>query len=216
MAPSQKKPKRAYRSAKRARGRERTREKIVAAAECLLHERGWEKFSVEAVARTAGVTRLTVYNQFGDRRALLEAVFDEHAARGGLQEIASAMQLDDPRAALCRVIEIFCAFWARSGPIQGVMAAAMADSELARAIHERNERRRELLGVIVGAMVKRGEVTRRSGDRLVDTLFALTSFAFYRELSASRLGSKGACAVVAELVSASVERCRPAAGSSSR
>jgi len=39
------------------------------------------------------VTRLTVYNQFGSRRGLLEAVFDNIARQGGLHEIADAMAM---------------------------------------------------------------------------------------------------------------------------
>jgi AcrR family transcriptional regulator len=58
----------------------------------------------------AGVTRLTFYNQFGSRSALLEAVFDERAARGGLHRIAGAMAASDPHAGLLQVIAIFLRF----------------------------------------------------------------------------------------------------------
>src|SRR5579872_2046609 len=75
---------RAYRSAAREDAAERNRLRIVAAAGKLLRAKGAAGFSLDAVARKAHVTRLTVYNQFGSRRRLLEAVFDDHAARGGL------------------------------------------------------------------------------------------------------------------------------------
>ena len=39
---------------------------------------GISSFSLERVAKAAGVTRLTVYKQFGSRRELLEAVFAVH------------------------------------------------------------------------------------------------------------------------------------------
>lgn len=204
MAAVAKGTRRAYRSAQREAAREATRARIVSAAGRLLHERGWANFSVDAVARAAGVTRLTVYHQFGERRALLEAVFDEQATRGGLSAIAHAMQIDDPHASLAEVVRIFCVFWAESGPMQGVVAAAMADAELAEAIRARNERRRQLLDVIVGRMVKRGGVPCSRVPGLVDTLFALTSFAFYAELSASRLAPKRVCATVEELATAAV------------
>jgi AcrR family transcriptional regulator len=57
------------------------------------------------------LSRLTVYNQFGPRRALLEAVFDDRAERGGLHRVAEAMAAADPFAGLQELIEIFCEFW---------------------------------------------------------------------------------------------------------
>ena len=66
---------------------------------------------MESVAKSARVTRLTVYNHFGSRRALLEAVFDDRAASGGLHRIPEAMVEPDPHAALNRLIAIFSEFW---------------------------------------------------------------------------------------------------------
>lgn len=193
--------KRQYRSPKREALRDATRIAIVEAAARLLHDEGADGFSLDAVAKVAKVTRLTVYNQFGDRRGLLEAVFDEEAKRGGLVEIPAAMQLADPRAALGRIVEIFCAFWARSGPMQGVVAAAMADAELGEAIRARNERRRKLLETLV----LRLKPKRKNPARLVDTLFALTSFAFHGELSRSRLSKDEVQATIGALVKSAVD-----------
>ncbi|HEY1958363.1 MAG TPA: helix-turn-helix domain-containing protein [Polyangiaceae bacterium] len=174
--------KRRYESPKREAARDATRAAIVAAAGRVLRGRGWEDFSLDEVARAAGVTRLTVYHQFGDRRGLLEAVFDQEAMRAGLGDIAGAMAGGDAREALGRVVEIFCSFWRASKPMQGIMAAAAADSQLAEAIAARNERRRKLLGVLVERLRARGDVDPARAHALVDTLFALTSYAFYAEL----------------------------------
>jgi len=73
---------RPYRSPLRAAAAGITRKRIINAASALLGApKGFEGFSLDAVARKARVTRLTVYNQFGSRRALLEEVFDDIAAR---------------------------------------------------------------------------------------------------------------------------------------
>ncbi|MBV8841133.1 MAG: helix-turn-helix transcriptional regulator, partial [Alphaproteobacteria bacterium] len=75
---------RRYNSPGRDAAAAQTRERIVAAAAGILATaEGMPDFSLEAVAKAAGVTRLTVYNQFGSRRAVLEAVFDQVALRGG-------------------------------------------------------------------------------------------------------------------------------------
>src|SRR5262249_28194597 len=91
---------RAYKSPRRDAAASATRERIVAAAAAILGAAdGIRKFSLDAVAKKAGVTRLTIYNQFGSRRALMEAVFDERAERGGLFRIVEAMLDPDPQAA---------------------------------------------------------------------------------------------------------------------
>src|SRR5258705_9412753 len=73
---------------------------IEAAARSLREDASIATFSLDAVAKAAGVTRLTVYHQFGSRRGLLEAVFDEIARQGGLARIPHAMAITDPHAAL--------------------------------------------------------------------------------------------------------------------
>jgi AcrR family transcriptional regulator len=62
------------------------------------------------VATAAKVTRLTVYNQFGSRRGLLEAVFDDIARQGRLDRISDAMVKPDPKKRLDQLMEIFCDF----------------------------------------------------------------------------------------------------------
>src|SRR3954463_8897670 len=105
-------PKSNYVSSARASAAAPTRDRIIAACARLLRkDAAIANFSLEVVAKAAGVTRLTVYNQFGSRRGLLEAVFDDIAREGGLFELAEVMAMADPRAALDRIIETFCTFW---------------------------------------------------------------------------------------------------------
>ena len=85
---SQTMPPRRYVSPVRSAAAAAKRERIVAAAARLLREKvNIAAFTLDAVAKAAGVARLTVYNQFGSRRGLLEAVFDERARQGGLESI---------------------------------------------------------------------------------------------------------------------------------
>ena len=167
---------RPYSSAARDAKAADTRERIVAATALLLRTPGGGAPSLDAVARAAGVARLTVYNQFGSRRGLFEATFDSLAAAGGLTGVAEAMALGDPRAGLARLVGIFCAFWSSHDGIAAIFSAAEQDAELGQALAARNERRRELLSVIVG---RHGTGARAD---TVDTLFMLTSFATFKAL----------------------------------
>src|SRR5215510_1709406 len=138
---------RPYRSPVREAAAEETRARIIAAAGALLGAAELAGgFSLEAVAKRAGVTRLTVYKQFGSRRALLEEVFDDMAARAGFHEIAMAMEDSDPYRALRRIVFLFCDFWSSDTPaLVRLHSAAAGDPELDESVRARNERRRNLL-----------------------------------------------------------------------
>lgn len=207
MTMSERSPKRRYTSPRRQAARARTRAAIVSATEAVLRDIGWPALSLEAVAKEAGVTRLTVYNHFGSRRALLEAVFDAGAEAGGLHDMARAMALEDPHAALARTVAVFCGFWQHGGTfLGGIMAEAMRDPEFADAIAARNARRRRLLTRLVARLADRGEVGREQAERLVGTLFALTSFAFFSELRSAGIASDAISETIADLVAAAVAR----------
>ncbi|TMF81946.1 MAG: TetR/AcrR family transcriptional regulator, partial [Chloroflexi bacterium] len=100
---------RPYRLGQRQMAADETRSRILNAAREQLEKEA--SFSIDAVARRADVARMTVYYQFGSRRGLLEALFDDLAASGGVIQLPSAFQLQDPMAALDRLIEIFAHFW---------------------------------------------------------------------------------------------------------
>src|SRR5262249_59613985 len=92
---------RPYRLGQRQTSVEQTRARIVAAAREILAARdGFSGFTVDAVAAQAGVARMTVYNQFGSKLGLLEALFDDLAARGLVERLRTAFGRPDPREAL--------------------------------------------------------------------------------------------------------------------
>jgi len=78
------------------------RDTIVAAVDDLVRSRGWSATTMSHVAAAAGVSRQTVYNEFGSRRALVEAYVlreietliagVEDAVRASCGDAHSAMQ----------------------------------------------------------------------------------------------------------------------------
>jgi AcrR family transcriptional regulator len=199
---------RPYRSPGRTAAAEQTRKRIVAAASELLRSpQGIIGFSLEAVAKAAGVTRLTVYNQFGSRRALLEAVFDDRAAQGGLHRLADAMADPEPTAGLRRLVAIFCEFWNFDrDALARLHGVGLLDAEFAESVQARNERRRQSLSVLVGRMVAIGEVREQALTDLTDVLFTLTSFHVYAGLTATNRSAEAACALIQELAADAVAR----------
>jgi AcrR family transcriptional regulator len=205
---SSKDGKRGYRSAKRDSAAEKTRARIIAAARKQLHSaKGLQSLSLESIAAQAGVTRLTVYNQFGSRRGLLEAVFDDVAFRGGLYRLPEAMAEKDPRTALARLIGIFCEFWYFNRRMVGqIMGAAVADPRLERAIRERNERRRKLLTVILKRLEGAQQAPPEVFDEVVDILFVLTSHAVFAGLADKDRNVEAVCRLVQDLAIRTLDR----------
>jgi AcrR family transcriptional regulator len=179
-------PRRAYVSSVRTAAAAEKRDRVIeAAARTLREDASISSFSLDNVAKAAGVTRLTVYNQFGSRRGLLEAVFDDIARQGGLEGIAGAMAIADPQAALDRLVEIFCAFWNRDPAVGRLHEAMATDPEFAAALIDRNERRRRGVRVLVDRIAGK-PASRRARQDAVDTIFALTSYAMFAMLSPGR------------------------------
>ena len=174
------------------------RERVVAAAtQTLREDGGLVSFSLDSVAKAAGVTRLTVYNQFGSRRGLLEAVFDDIAARGRLATIPEALSLPDPSEGLDAIIDRFCEFWSSDEAIARLHDAMATDAEFAIALTQRNERRRKLLQALMKRLAPADLPARERRDA-IDFLHAMTSFAMFRIL-----GSNRSVAAVAQLIKTS-------------
>ena len=173
---------RPYRLGQRQVAADENRSRILNAAREQLEEEA--SFSIDAVARRADVARMTVYYQFGSRRGLLEALFDDLAARGGIPQLPSAFQEPDPRVALDRLIEIFAHFWTSARVVhRRLRAIAVLDPELLQALVDRNELRRRGLRVILSRTP--GIVGSQPIDELVDLLFVLSSFESFDMLAGS-------------------------------
>src|SRR5205814_2040847 len=92
---------RQYRLGRRQELVDRTAQSILSAARDLVSQKPAEAVSVGAIARHAGVSRLTVYQRFGSRSGLLAALAPISAA-------AEAVE-GDPRDALRRHLVQACA-----------------------------------------------------------------------------------------------------------
>jgi AcrR family transcriptional regulator len=134
-------------------------------------------FSIEAVARRAGVARMTVYHQFGSKRGLLQALFDDLARRSLVTKLRASFEKTDPLEALDALIDAFAHFWhAERQVIRRLRAVMVTDADFDAEIKARDERRREHLRSIV----------RRAGQaagQTVDALQMLSSFETFDALA---------------------------------
>jgi AcrR family transcriptional regulator len=178
-------PSRSYVSPVREKASAAKRSRAIEAAASLLREaQGITGFSLDAVAKAAGVTRITVYNQFGSRSGLLEALLSDVAQRGGIERLGQVDVSTDPAAALAHVVEIFTAFWS-SDTIIGTIFDAMAhDPDVSAALHTRFSSGRSVIAAIVDRLrPDDADDTRRD---TTDLIYALTDFPTYRSLAPGR------------------------------
>lgn len=199
---------RSYTSPVRAAAAAEKRDRVLQVATDVLRESASAThFSLDAVAKIAGVTRLTVYNQFGSRRGLLEAVFDSIALQGQLGRLRHVHAQPDPREGIDLLIRICCDFWSSDPAVPRIYEAMASDVEFAQALTERNERRRQLIGTLVEKLSTKATRPQLRRDT-VDFIFALTSFAMFRMLAPGRSSDE-----VGELIRASAHAALERLGS---
>jgi AcrR family transcriptional regulator len=198
---------RPYRAERRKEAAQQTRARIITAARELLSAGGGlSGFTVDAVASQAGVARMTVYYQFGSKGGLLEALFDDLAARGLVERLRPALCLPVPLDALDGLVAAFAGFWASDRLVlRRVRALAALDPDFEQAVRARDERRREHLRTILGRL-RKGEGRAREGplDKAVDVLHTLTSFEFFDGLAGTTSGPEEVVALVRRLARAAL------------
>lgn len=178
---------RAYRSTARRTAADQTRSRIVEAARELLASPAGGGFSVEAVARAAGVVRMTVYYQFGSKGGLLEALFDHLAQRGRIERLRDVSQMPNPLAALDAFIGMFADFYDTDRVvIRRLNALAGLDPEVAHSLGKRVAWRRHGAHALLGRIAVGHAALAVDLDEAADVLMMLTSFETFDQLAGSR------------------------------
>jgi AcrR family transcriptional regulator len=165
---------------------DKTRERILAAARTLLLGENFSEFTMEAVARAADVSRLTVYYQFDSKAGLLEALYNYIARRGGMAQLADVFcHGGDPLERLQNFVLVFARFWASDRDvIRRLHALGAIDAEIGQSLRARNQRRRNGLLVIVESYCKMyPPLTSLELPIAIDTLHMLTSFETFDALA---------------------------------
>jgi AcrR family transcriptional regulator len=195
---------RSYRLGRRQAAVDRTRARILGAARAALLAPRDAEFSIDAVARRARVTRATVYHHFPSRAKLLEALFDDMAARGGMWDLSDAFRQPDPDKGLERFVATFGRFWTVHRPIvRRLQALAALDAGLYRTLRARQEWRRTGLRRLVERLRERQRLPAVPGET-IDVLFMLTGFDTFDVLAGERRRPDDVTAVVLRLARAAL------------
>jgi len=193
-----------YRLGRRKQSVDETRARIIAAArDLLMSDEGFRNFTMDGIAREAGVARMTVYNQFESKTAVYEALADDLAARGQIRDnVAGAFMTSDPAAATGKLIEAFVHFWLSEPDVLGRLSALSQldpDSHAAERDAWRLQAIRTMMDRVHKQMKIRG---RRVYQRNVDALYILTNFAMCQALAQAGYSERQIASRIKELASA--------------
>lgn len=112
--------------------RELLRDTLFTAARGLLADRDWGQVTMAEVARAAGVSRQTVYNQFGSREEFAQAFILAEADRfvGSVRD-AVASNADHPDEALAAAFAVFLAAAEHDPLVRAIVSGDGTDGLLA-------------------------------------------------------------------------------------
>jgi AcrR family transcriptional regulator len=197
---------RSYQLGKRQQQVDMLRRDVVDAARLLLGEtKSYAEFTIDAVAKRAGVARATVYYQFDSKVGLLQAVCDALAEGGRLGDLEAAFSQPDPMESIRIVICCFARFWDFDRmAMRKLRSLARLEPEVGAVIEERDDRRRGIIGVFVDKLCTASD--KSEANKLVRVLTTLTSFETFDSLARPPQTMVTATAEILELSDAAIRR----------
>ena len=170
---------------RRAAATAATRRGIIDAARELLATRQWQHFTVEAVAGRAGVTRVTVYNQVGSKRGLLDAVLTDLTSRAGMDLLLTDTQHVGASEACAVIVRRTCRFWhAERHLLRPLFGLAAADRDVASILAQREQWRGDQMDRLVQRLLAEPAAPAFDRPDVLAGVLAVTSFPAYDALGA--------------------------------
>jgi AcrR family transcriptional regulator len=157
----------------------RTRELIIASAREALIGEGYAQFSLGVVATHAHVTRMTIYNQFGSRLGLLEAVADDLTMRAGaVVRNDSALAEAHASDALRALVRTACHLWSVDPLLfRRLFGLSAVDPQAQQVLQSRDQVRVQSFTSVLNRLHAEGRVrSQLTIDQATAMLTALTSF----------------------------------------
>src|SRR5438046_262163 len=180
---------RVYRQRRRAESTARTRAQIMDAVRTLLEEGTFHDASVEEIAQFAGVSRATLYQHFGSRLGLVDAICESFSENPSMTAIQGSPDVADPHEAATQMIGQAIRFWDSEESLHRHLYGLAEIDESAAAFVERQAAdRRSVVERIVRRVADAGALRDGVSEAQARaTLLVLTSFHTFEELRAAGL-----------------------------
>lgn len=151
-------------------------QQVLEAALRVFSEHGYARASMDAVARTAGISRKTLYARYANKAEVLTAVIDQLLERslGPSPPTAQSASHDDPRQALLALSREL-ANLSSSGTVAGLNRLILAEAPhvpvLARLFADIYERAIEAVSAVLVSLRDAGHLQGLDDVRLAATMF---------------------------------------------
>lgn len=177
---------------------------LVAAVRTRLLTDGLVGLNFEKIAETAGMTRKSVYNHFGSRAGLIEALMDDIGTRAGFHGLANVWDKTDPKELLISYFSELCRGWGADRDMFRLMIGmSAADNELGSAVRSRVDRVSKGSSVLVDRLI--ADPGLKAGWTREDAfacIFALAVFNTYDAMRTKGLSQEAVAHRIAEMAQA--------------
>jgi AcrR family transcriptional regulator len=167
---------RAYGTARR-RGPPQSVDRVLAAAERLIRDNEFHSATMDELATAAGVSRATVFNRFGSKLGVLQALFACAMEGPEMEKIREALGIEDPVESLETLIDAACAIWESEGYIhEQLQAIAVLEPDASALLDEQREEQQADLQGLARRLARAGRLRAGVSEaRAAATLHMLTS-----------------------------------------
>ena len=175
---------RSYTLRKRAQSSDDTRQRIITAARDLIENSGYPNISLDRIADAAGVSRQTIYVQFGSKLGVLTAMVEE-IDRVGLKELSDTLREGtNPLQLLRSVIPLDFAYMQKNSKIFcRFRAQAVSDPDFRAVLDGRMAGRLNSIRGVLAWLHSEGKLNAGwTVDEAAEWLFTITGFHTYDEM----------------------------------
>jgi AcrR family transcriptional regulator len=152
-------------------------DRVLAAAARMIGAGSFHSATMDELAVAAGVSRATVFNRFGSKLGVLEALFTRGMEGPEMAAIWEALALEDPAAALDATVDAGCVIWEAYGSVHvQLQAVGVLERDAAALVDAQREEQRAGLEQLIRRLAKAGKLRPGLGEaRATATLHMLTS-----------------------------------------
>jgi AcrR family transcriptional regulator len=171
-------------TARRRRGSEESSDRVLDAARRLIEEGAFHTTTMDDLAAAAQVSRATVFNRFGSKLGVLQALFARAEEGPEMRAIQEALELDDPVAALEAAIEGACAIWESQAFIhEHLQAIAVLEPDASALIDRQRTEQRDDVRALTRRLARAGRLRPGLSEARAAAVFnMLTSLESFLQL----------------------------------
>jgi AcrR family transcriptional regulator len=160
-------------------------DRVLEAAERMIGEGAFHSATMDELAAAAGVSRATVFNRFGTKLGVLEALFTRGMEGPEMAAIQEALALEDPVDALEAAVGAACAIWEAYGLVHlQLQAVAVLEPAAAALIDRQREEQRVDIQALIQRLAKadklRPGLSQARATATLHMLSSLESFLWLR------------------------------------